>query len=262
MDGIIVVNKEKGCTSHDLVSKVKKIVKEKVGHTGTLDPLATGVLPLLIGKGTLCSKYLINHNKEYIAVLKLGVSTDTIDGEGIVLEEKDVDTSILEKANVEKKLYEYARKGESIEIPKREIEIYDMELRGINKIENEIEFKVKCSKGTYIRSLCSDLAKKLGTIGYMKDLKRLKVGEFSIENSITINEKTTKEDIEKKIITIEKLFENKEKIELDTKKLILFLNGVRLNCNNKDEVYRIYSSNKFIGLGTIKNNILKRDIII
>ena len=286
MDGIIVVNKEKGCTSHDLVSKVKKIVKEKVGHTGTLDPLATGVLPLLIGKGTLCSKYLINHNKEYIAVLKLGVSTDTMDGEGIVLEEKDVDTSILEKSNVEKilssfvgkqiqeppiysaikvngkKLYEYARKGESIEIPKREIEIYDMELRGINKIENEIEFKVKCSKGTYIRSLCSDLAKKLGTIGYMKDLKRLKVGEFRIENSITIYEKTTKEDIEKKIITIEKLFENKEKIELDTKKLILFLNGVKLNYNNKDEVYRIYSSNKFIGLGTIKNNILKRDIII
>lgn len=286
MDGIIVVNKEKGCTSHDLVSKVKKIVKEKVGHTGTLDPLATGVLPLLIGKGTLCSKYLINHNKEYIAVLKLGVSTDTMDGEGIVLEEKDVDTSILEKSNVEKilsgfvgkqiqeppiysaikvkgkKLYEYARKGESIEIPKREIEIYDMELRGINKIENEIEFKVSCSKGTYIRSLCSDLAKKLGTIGYMKDLKRLKVGEFSIENSITINEKTTKEDIEKKIITVEKLFENKEKMELDTKKLILFLNGVKLNYNNKDEVYRIYSSNKFIGLGTIKNNILKRDIII
>ena len=286
MDGIIVVNKEKGCTSHDLVSKVKKIVKEKVGHTGTLDPLATGVLPLLIGKGTLCSKYLINHNKEYIAVLKLGVSTDTMDGEGKVLEEKDVDTSILEKSNVEKilsgfvgkqiqeppiysaikvkgkKLYEYARKGESVEIPKREIEIYDMELRGINKIENEIEFKVKCSKGTYIRSLCSDLAKKLGTIGHMKDLKRLKVGEFSIENSITINEKTTKEDIEKKIITIEKLFENKEKIELDTKKLILFLNGVKLNNNNKDEVYRIYSSNKFIGIGTIKNNILKRDIII
>ena len=286
MDGIIVVNKEKGCTSHDLVSKVKKIVKEKVGHTGTLDPLATGVLPLLIGKGTLCSKHLINHNKEYIAVLKLGVSTDTMDGEGIVLEEKDVDTSILEKSNVEKilsgfvgkqiqeppiysaikvkgkKLYEYARKGESVEIPIREIEIYDMELRGINKIENEIEFKVKCSKGTYIRSLCSDLAKKLGTIGYMKDLKRLKVGEFRIENSITIYEKTTKEDIEKKIITIEKLFENKEKIELDTKKLILFLNGVKLNYNNKDEVYRIYSSNKFIGLGTIKNNILKRDIII
>ena len=154
MDGIIVVNKEKGYTSFDLVSKVKKIVKEKVGHTGTLDPLATGVLPLLIGKGTLCSKYLINHNKEYIAVLKLGVSTDTIDSEGKVLEEKEVDSSILEKTNVEKilsgfvgkqiqeppiysaikvngkKLYEYARKGESVEIPKREIEIYDMELCG------------------------------------------------------------------------------------------------------------------------------------
>ena len=286
MNGIIIINKPKGCTSHDVVSKVKKIVKEKVGHTGTLDPLATGVLPLLIGKGTLCSKYLINHDKEYLASLKLGISTDTLDLEGKILEEKDVDLKILEKENVEKvlltfigkqeqkppiysaikiagkKLYEYARKKEDVEIPTRKIEIYNIELMGINKIDKEIEFKVKCSKGTYIRSLCADIAKRLGTIGYMKDLKRLQVGEFNIKDSIKIDDKTTKEDIEKNIITIEKLFEDKKKINLDNKKLILFLNGVKLSNKNEDGIYRIYNLDKFIGIGIIKSGLLKRDIVI
>ena len=286
MDGIIIVNKPKGCTSHDVVSKVRRIVKEKVGHTGTLDPLATGVLPLLIGKGTLCSKYLINHDKEYEVSLKLGIETDTMDAEGNVLEKKEVDDSIWLKENIEKvlkefvgkqeqrppmysaikvagkKLYEYARRGEKVEVPKREIEIYSIELVAINKISKEIEFNVSCSKGTYIRSLCTDIAKALGTIGYMSGLKRLKVGEFTLKNSITVDDSLDKEKIEKHIITIEELFKNKEKVTLDSKKLILFLNGVKLSFENKDEIYRIYNSGKFIGLGTIKNGLLKRDIIL
>lgn len=286
MDGIIVVNKPKGCTSHDVVNKVKWIVKEKVGHTGTLDPLATGVLPLLIGKGTLCSKYLINHDKEYEVSLKLGISTDTMDAEGKIIEEKEVNDSILDKENVEKvlssfigkqeqkppmysaikvagkKLYEYARMGKSVEVPKREIEIYDIELVGINRLSKEIEFKVSCSKGTYIRSLCTDIAKKLGTIGYMSGLERLKVGEFSIKNSIIVDDSLDKEKVEKHLITIEELFKDKDEIKLDSKKLILFLNGVKLNNENKDGIYRIYNLGKFIGLGTVKNGLLKRDIIL
>lgn len=286
MNGIIVVNKEKGYTSHDLVSKVKKIVKEKVGHTGTLDPLATGVLPLLIGKGTLCSKYLINHDKEYQVLLKLGIATDTMDAEGKVVEEKEVDGSILEKSNVEKilgsfigkqeqkppmysaikvkgkKLYEYARMGKNIEVPKREIEIYNIELVGINKLNKEIEFKVACSKGTYIRSLCTDIAASLGTIGYMSGLERLKVGEFSLKNSIVVDDSTDKDAIEKHIITVEELFKDKEKIELDSKKLLLFLNGVKLSYENIDGAYRIYNLGKFIGVGVVKNKFLKRDIVL
>ena len=286
MDGIIITNKQKGYTSHDVVNKVKRIVKEKVGHTGTLDPLATGVLPILIGKGTLCSKYLINHDKEYEVSLKLGVATNTMDAEGKILEEKEVDSNILEKCNVEKvlasfvgkqeqeppmysaikvagkKLYEYARKGEKVEVPKREIEIYSIELIGINKVSKEIEFKVSCSKGTYVRSLCIDISKALGTIGYMSGLKRLKVGNFSIKNSIVIDDSTDKSVIEKNIITVEELFKDKEKVELEQKKLILFLNGVKLSNENKDDIYRIYSEKRFIGLGIIKNSLLKRDIIL
>ncbi len=286
MNGIILVNKPKNCTSHDVVYKVRKIVKEKVGHTGTLDPLAEGVLPLLIGKGTLCSKYLIEHDKEYEVVLKLGISTETMDGEGKVIENKEVEEELLDKKHVEeilesfvgkqkqtppiysaikvkgKKLYEYARRGEKVEIPKREIEIYEIKLIAINREKKEIEFKVSCSKGTYIRSLCTDIAKKLGTIGYMSELKRLKVGNFKIEDTIIIDENIRKEDIEKKLITIEELFKTKEKIELNTKKLILFLNGVKLNENKEDGVYRIYNLGKFIGLGIVKNKLLKRDIIL
>lgn len=286
MNGILLVNKQKNCTSHDVVYKVRKIVKEKVGHTGTLDPLAEGVLPLLIGKGTLCSKYLIEHDKEYEIVLKLGISTETMDGEGKVIENKEVEEELLDKKHVEeilesfvgkqkqtppiysaikvkgKKLYEYARRGEKVEIPKREIEIYEIKLIAINREKKEIEFKVSCSKGTYIRSLCTDIAKKLGTIGYMSELKRLKVGNFKIEDTIIIDENIRKEDIEKKLITIEELFKTKEKIELNTKKLILFLNGVKLNENKEDGVYRIYNLGKFIGLGIVKDKLLKRDIIL
>lgn len=290
MDGIIIINKPKGCTSHDIVHKAKKIFNEKVGHTGTLDPMATGVLPLLIGKGTLCSKYLIEHDKIYKAKIQLGVKTDTADQEGNIIEKSQVDDSIfiIEKIkntlknmigkNLQtppiysaikvkgKKLYEYARKGENVEIPKREITIYDIELTNIDEKNKTIEFKVHCSKGTYIRSLCEDIATNLGTIGYMASLQRLKVGRFSIENSITIDdlEKNIKNDsfIKNHFISIEKLFENEPNIELNNRKLELFLNGVKLTHDLKDGVYKIYSNNKFIGLGTVKNNLLKRDVII
>ena len=284
MDGIIIINKPKNYTSHDIVRKAKKLLNEKVGHTGTLDPNATGVLPLLIVKGTLLSKYLIEHDKIYEAVLKLGEKTDTADGEGKVLESQNVEQSILKKENIErifnnlegkqeqippmysaiklngKKLYEYARKGIEVEVKPRTIEIYKLELIKIEDME--IIFRVSCSKGTYIRTLCEKIAEELGTVGYMKELKRIQVGEFNIKDSITIEELENQEIVSNKFITIEKYFSNSENIVLNERKLQLFLNGVQLTYELKDGIYKIYKENEFIGIGTVKNKLLKRDIII
>lgn len=287
MNGVIIINKHKGCTSHDIVYQVKKMTNQKVGHTGTLDPMATGVLPLLIGKGTLCSKYLINHDKIYEVKLQLGKRTDTLDAEGKVVEEKMVSKSILEELNVKKvlltflgkqeqfppiysaikvngkKLYEYARMGKTVEIKPRQIEIYKVELNNIELEEKTICFTVSCSKGTYIRSLCEQIAVKLGTIGYMCDLKRLQVGDFNISDSITLEElQNNQDDIKEYIIPIERLFQNNGSIELTDKKLQLFLNGVQLTMDKQDGIYKIYNNNKFIGIGIIKNSLLKRDIIL
>ena len=285
MDGILIVNKPQNCTSHDVVYKVKKITNQKVGHTGTLDPMATGVLPLLIGKGTLCSKYLIEHDKIYKATIQLGKKTTTADQEGEVIEEQEIANNALEPQYVTKrlkeflgkqiqtppmysaikvngkKLYEYARKGQNVEVPKREIEIYEIELLNIDKQNKKIEYKVHCSKGTYIRSLCEDIAEKLGTIGYMAELERLKVGKFILKNAVSIDD-LEKKNIEKNIITIEEIFKNNEKINLTRKKLELFLNGVQITYDNPDGVYKIYCENKFIGTGTVKEKLLKRDVII
>ena len=282
MDGIIIINKPKNCTSHDIVRKAKKILNEKVGHTGTLDPNATGVLPLLIGKGTQISKYIINHDKIYEAVLQLGKKTDTADCEGNIIETKPVYEECFETSFISsilktlegkqtqippmysaikingKKLYEYARKGEMVEVEPRKIEIYNLELININKSDKQIEFRVSCSKGTYIRTLCESIAEKLGTVGYMKELKRTQVGEFKIEDAITIEELEQKQIC----ITIEDYFRKNKNINLNEKKLQLFLNGVQLTWSRPDGVYKIYSSGHFIGIGTIKNDLLKRDIII
>ena len=291
MDGIINIYKPKEWTSHDIVAKIKRITGEKVGHTGTLDPLAQGVLPILIGKGTQCSKYLVNHDKKYRVELKLGKRTETLDAERKLIEEKEIPQNMLEqsnKSNIEKtlktfegeieqkppiysaikvkgkKLYEYARKGQEVEIPTRKITIYSIELKQIKKEENIIIFDVSCSKGTYIRTLCEDIAKKLNTIGYMQNLLRIEVGEFNIKDSITLTmeDKTDLENIEKNIITIEKIFSKYPKVNIEQSKIKHFLNGVKITQNLEDGIYRIYTNNKFIGTGTIKEKLLKRDIII
>lgn len=291
MDGIINIYKPKEWTSHDIVAKIKRITGEKVGHTGTLDPLAQGVLPILIGKGTQCSKYLVNHDKKYRVELKLGKRTETLDAEGKIIEEKEIPQNMLEqsnKSNIEKilktfegeikqkppiysaikvkgkKLYEYARKGQEVEIPTRKITIYSIELKQIKKEKNIIIFDVSCSKGTYIRTLCEDIAKKLNTIGYMQNLLRIEVGEFNIKDSITLTmeDKTDLENIEKNIITIEKIFSKYPKVNIEQSKIKHFLNGVKITQNLEDGIYRIYTNNKFIGTGTIKEKLLKRDIII
>lgn len=288
INGIIVINKPKEYTSHDVVAKVKKILNiKKVGHTGTLDPNATGVLPLLLNTGTKLSKYLIEHDKEYEVTLELGIKTDTADIEGNVIKKEEVNwkklndigetlnTFLGEQTQIPpiysaikvngKKLYEYARSGQNINIEPRNIQIYEIELQKIDKQKNEINFRVHCSKGTYIRSLCEDIAQKLGTIGYMKELTRAKVGNFTINEAVKIEEiENNKEQIIKeKLISIEKFFESKESIKLNKKQLDKFLNGVKIRIDKQENICRIYNeNNEFIGIGTIEKNFLKRDIIL
>lgn len=241
-----------------------------------------GVLPILIGKGTKFSKYLINHDKIYEVELELGKKTDTADIEGKVIEEKNVDEKYIKENLLQvlesfvgkqeqippmysaikkngKKLYEYARAGEKVEIEPRKIEIYKIDLNKYDK--NIISFVVSCSKGTYIRSLCEDIAGKLNTVGYMKNLKRLQVGKFNIKDAVYIDDIDLK-NVNEHLITLEEILRETPCINLSEKKLKLFINGVQLTANNIDGLYKIYVANKFIGTGTIKKGLLKRDIIL
>ncbi|MDQ0362849.1 tRNA pseudouridine(55) synthase TruB [Breznakia pachnodae] len=200
MDGVVVINKPAGMTSHDVVFKLRKILKtKKIGHTGTLDPNATGVLLVLVGKATKILPFIEDIDKEYIATLQLGKRTFTDDIWGDVLEEKEV-TIIDDFKDVlssfqgvitqtppkvssikvnGKKLYEYARKGEEVEIPTRQVEIFETEVLD----DKEYKFRVHCSSGTYIRSLCVDIAKKSDNLGCMSSLVRSKVGRFTLEDA-------------------------------------------------------------------------------
>lgn len=284
MDGVLIINKPKGYTSHDIVNIIRKELHiKKVGHTGTLDPNATGVLPILIGNATKISKYLIEHDKTYIAEIKLGEKTTTGDSEGEIIETRNAEKNQPEKIQEVltkflgkqkqtppkfsaikingKKAYEYARTGQDIKLEQREIEIFSINL--LSYENNNIKFKVKCSKGTYIRTLCEDIAETLGTVGYMNSLERIQVDNFHIEKSVTIEQiRNNSILIEKNIISIEEIFRKCEKIELNDYKLNLFFNGVQLTFNQPEAVYRIYNKSTFIGLGVIHNNLLKRDVIV
>lgn len=288
IDGLILINKPKGWTSHDVVNKLRNILhQKKIGHTGTLDPLATGVLPVLLGNATKLSKYLIEHDKTYIAVIKLGTKTNTGDEEGKIIENKAVDTNVLENNYVKdvlnsfigkqkqkppiysaikingKKLYEYARNNESVEIPERDIEVYEAELLELDKDKLEIKVQLSVSKGTYIRKLCEDISEKLGTVGYMKKLERIRVDKYYIKDSVDLE--YIKENIDKindLCISIENIFSGNNKITLSKDKLKHFLNGVMLTQLCEDGIYRIYCENAFIGIGVVKNKLLKRDVVV
>lgn len=206
MDGIIVINKPKGITSREVVNKVCKLLNtKKVGHTGTLDPIATGVLVLCVGKATKLVETLTSNDKEYVATVKLGILTDTLDTDGTIIEKKSVNldkdklvnvlNSFIGTYNQEvpiysavkvngKKLYEYARAKKEVTIPKRMVEIKKIKL--IEFGNDYYKFNVTVSKGTYIRSLIKDINDKLGVIGVMSDLVRTKQGKFSINNSYTL----------------------------------------------------------------------------
>ena len=208
MNGVIVVNKPKGITSRDVVNKLVKVFGTKsIGHIGTLDPMATGVLVCLIGKYTKLGGIMVNHDKEYIATFKLNVLTDTLDIEGKVLDTADKKISLEDmqgaiehfngltymqevpiysavKVNG-KKLYDYARSNEDVILPKKEVTIYKLELVSF---EDEVKIKCKVSKGTYIRALIRDICAYLGTYGVMTDLVRTKLGDYDISDAYSLDE--------------------------------------------------------------------------
>ena len=277
MNGVLNIFKPKGMSSFDAVRVVKKVAGTgKVGHTGTLDPEATGVLPICIGRATKIIDYIMDSEKVYEVTLKLGIRTTTYDLEGEVLEERDpshlTEEEILNSINSFKgeysqippmysalkqngvRLYELARKGIEVERKGRLVNIYNLEDIKINN--PYISMKVTCSKGTYIRSLCYDIGEKLGVFATMTQLNRAKTSVFSQEKSININE-LTKENINDYISSMEEALEKYDKIVVNKKYVKLLVNGVRVADGRftKDKVinnklYRVYDDeNNFIGLG-------------
>lgn len=290
MDRVFFINKPIGYTSQDLVSKTKKILNiKKVGHTGTLDPCATGLMMVLTGKTTKIAKYFEGHNKTYIATLQLGKSTETGDSEGKIIEEKTVDEALITNDNIRrvlktfegeieqtppkysaikvdgKKLYEYARKNIDVEIPKRTIRVFYIELLSVDIANKQIIFEIKCSKGTYIRSVCEDIAKKLNTVGYMKALIRTKIDSFSVDNAVFLEEleknKDNKEWIAKKSFLAEDILSYFPKYYILERNYPLFLNGTLLDVELEDGIYNIYIHEMYVGTGIVKNKQLKRDVI-
>lgn len=278
MDCVINVFKEKGYTSQDVVSICKGILKtKKIGHAGTLDPDATGVLLLGVGKGTKITEYLMEYGKTYIFEMVFGTSTDTLDLSGNVtgFSDKTYDKEklkqILDDLNGKtieqvppmysavkvngKKLYEYARENKEIKRKSRKITIYNIE--PLHLLKNSCIIKVRCSKGTYIRVLIEDIAKKLDRLAYMKSLIRVNSGGFNIKDSIKI-ESLRKCNIEDVSFSVYESLTEMKSIELDDNLYKKITNGVKVNINHKNiDNIKVVCKNKFIGIGSIEDNILK-----
>lgn len=276
LDGILLVNKKKGMTSYDVIRKIKFAFKEmdiktKIGHSGTLDPFAEGLLIVLLGKYTRMSDYLMDLEKTYSGTFIQGVGTDTLDLDGEVIETtKTLEPSVIlsnisnfigEQMQVPpfysalkyngKKLYEYARKGENITKPPRKIFVYDL---SIKKESNEsFSFVTRVSKGTYVRKLIYDYTMSLGVASYLTSLKREKMGEFSIEDARVIEE-ITPENIEKNLMTIDDINLPYERITLSEKEREKLSNGIRIDAEREDiDVALLESEGTVFAFGGVKN---------
>lgn len=285
ISGILNIDKPAGITSYDVVDVIKKVFPgSKVGHTGTLDPVATGVLPILIGDATKLSEELTAENKLYRVKMLLGVETNTYDITGTIMFASVVNQDdiyirerikrfigkqeqvppIYSAIKVDgKRAYQYAREGKKVELKPREIEIYDINNIAVDLKKHEVTFDVYCSKGTYVRSLVNDIGKKIGCGATMIELTRLKNGDFVIDKSIKLYDflKLDITEMKKRVIPIEEYYYDLKKVMLNKEQYLKLYNGVKLDMEDQDKLVRVYCMNKYKGLGQIKSKKLSRYII-
>lgn len=305
-NGILNINKPEGWTSQDVVAKLRgRLHIRRVGHTGTLDPMATGVLPVCFGKATRLIEYYDDDFKTYEAEMKLGMVTDTLDITGTVLETKPVDVSeedVIQaidsfrgwitqippkysalKVNG-KPLYKYAREGVEVEIKSRKIYVADIQPVEVNLRENRILFRVTCSKGTYIRTICDDIGKKLGCGGTMTALQRIQSGCFRVEDARTLPEilEMTDEELERCVIPMDETLVHLGRIELKSMESVPFYyNGREIDTgyvnvlaspavpeamqeeSRLGDKYRVYDpEGKFLGISSLRENTLYPEKVI
>ena len=292
MNGVLNVYKEQGFTSHDVVAKLRGILKiKKIGHTGTLDPDAVGVLPVCIGKGTKLCDLITDWSKTYEAVMLLGTTTDTLDTSGTILSQSEVTVSemdVLRACNEfvgkyeqippmysalkhnGQKLYDLARKGIVIERKPRIVNINSLRVNDINLADSQktVTITVDCSKGTYIRSLCDDIGKKLGCGACMMKLTRTRVGDFQLDDTLTLNQISAlvlKGEIEERIVPVDDIFRDYESITLPEEYANYLHNGNKIVAGqlpddiivNERSRYRVYDSdNIFIGIYIFAEGVL------
>lgn len=278
MNGILVIDKEQGWTAQDVVSKLRGITGERrIGHTGTLDPMATGVLPIVIGKATRVSDFLMADDKEYLCEITFGQATDTEDIWGNVIATTDLIPTkesfrrallSFEGPGLQtppmysaikmggKKLYELARAGKTVERPQREVVFHELEL--IEFFDDHAKFRAKVSKGTYIRTLCKDLGEEVHSMAVMSALRRIRSGSFSIEDAITIGEfeSLSRDDQLKRLIPMDQAL-NMPSLILDVKESERVLQGQRIPTDARFQDWvKVYGDSTFLGLGKITDGVL------
>lgn len=278
--GIIIIDKPQGWTSQDIAARLRRVFgTRRIGHGGTLDPMATGVLPVFVGRATRGVEFFEQAQKEYVATLRLGLLTDTEDITGAVLETRPVNVTAADVQQVlqgflgkqsqippmysavkigGKKLYELARSGKTVERQPRQIEIFRLEL--LEAKGNDYTIRVACSKGTYIRTLCKDIGMALGCGGCMASLRRTAAGSYTIKNAIALDEllarKGNGEDVDRLLLPLDTLFSQFPALRLTAKQSKVCRNGGKFSIALADGRYRLYQQEEFLALGQCENGVM------
>ena len=277
MNGIVIVDKPQGWTSQDVTARLRRVFNtRRIGHGGTLDPMATGVLPVFVGRGTRGVEFFEHAEKTYEAVLQLGLTTDTEDITGTVLEEREVAISEADFLTVlpkflgkiqqippmysalkvnGQKLCDLARKGKEVERQPREIEIFELEC--LEFTDTTARLRVRCSKGTYIRTLCKDIGGALGCGGCMAALRRVQAGEYTIAESVPLAELLETTEPEKYLRPVDTMFRNYPEVTLTEKQELRCRNGNSFSIQLPDGTYRAYAKDgEFLMLAQVDSGIM------